>query len=94
MKTIGSGTIVTSQTEIATPKVIRQRQRTSRNTNTTNEQRMQLIDLIMRTSSIRQAAKTVGMNESTAKSIYYNYTRSGNFLRKNLSKFEPKVPEQ
>ena len=50
---------------------------------TSNEQRSRLIDLISRTNSVRIASKIIGLNESTAKSIYYNYVRSGNFLRKN-----------
>ena len=54
----------------------------------------------MRTNSVLKAAKAVGMNESTAKSIYYKYKKSGNFLRKNTNRFVyntcelQKIPEK
>ena len=42
-----------------------------------NEQRQQLLKLIMKTDSIRKAARILGIQESSAKSIYYRYKKTG-----------------
>jgi molybdenum-dependent DNA-binding transcriptional regulator ModE len=38
-----------------------------------NDSRLKLLNLIENTCSIRQAAKQLGIKNSTAKSIYYKY---------------------
>ena len=43
------------------------------NANISNELREKLIELISRTNSIRKSAKQLGINDSTAKSIYYKF---------------------
>lgn len=43
----------------------------------TNERRQQLIDMIIKTSSIREAARVLKINNSTAKSIFYKYKKTG-----------------
>lgn len=43
------------------------------NDDVSNQRRQDLIDLIMKTNSIRCAAKQLGINNSTAKSIYYKF---------------------
>ena len=53
-------------------KKVRQRKETM-NANISNELREKLIELISRTNSIRKSAKQLGINDSTAKSIYYKF---------------------
>lgn len=53
-------------------KKVRQRKDTM-NANISNELREKLIELISRTNSIRKSAKQLGINDSTAKSIYYKF---------------------
>ena len=83
METTKSQTEADMKIENPIQKQKKQRQRNSPNVYTSNEDRMKLIDLVLRTNSVRKAAKILGMNESTAKSIYYSYKKSGNFTRKN-----------
>ena len=61
-----------------TPKVISKRQRRkSPNDDICNERRQQLLELILKTNSIRRAANELGINNSTAKSIFYKYKQTG-----------------
>ena len=60
------------------PKVITKRQRRkSPNDDVCNERRQQLLELILKTNSIRRAANELGINNSTAKSIFYKYKQTG-----------------
>ena len=43
------------------------------NDDVSNERRQALLELILKTNSIRQAANQLNINNSTAKSIYYKY---------------------
>ena len=47
-----------------------------------NERRCLLIKLILRNNSIRQAANELGINNSTAKSIFYKYKKTGMISKK------------
>lgn len=42
-----------------------------------NERRQLLLQLILKTNSIRRAANELGINNSTAKSIFYKYKKTG-----------------
>jgi len=60
------------------PKAISKRQRRkSPNDDVSNERRQQLLELILKTNSIRRAANELGINNSTAKSIFYKYKQTG-----------------
>ena len=60
------------------PKVISKRQRRkSPNDDICNDRRQQLLELILKTNSIRRAANELGINNSTAKSIFYKYKQTG-----------------
>ena len=52
----------------------------------TFEERLRLIDHINRTENFRFSARTLGISESTAKTIYYKYMRTGIIVRKNDGK--------
>ena len=52
----------------------------------TFEERLRLIDHINRTENFRLSARTLGISESTAKTIYYKYMRTGIIVRKHDSK--------
>ena len=60
------------------PKVIAKRsRRKSPNDDVCNERRQQLLELILKTNSIRRAANELKINNSTAKSIFYKYKQTG-----------------
>ena len=60
------------------PKVISKRsRRKSPNDDVCNERRQQLLELILKTNSIRRAANELKINNSTAKSIFYKYKQTG-----------------
>ena len=60
------------------PKVVVKRQRNPfANDDVDNEKRHRLLELIMKTNSIRRAAHQLGINNSTAKSIYYKFKKTG-----------------
>ena len=71
MKTKESFKTTDSTNSNSDTKPKKHRQRKYFNLHTNNQQRVKLIDMIEKTKSIRNSAKIVGMNESTAKSIYY-----------------------
>ena len=48
----------------------------------TFEERLRLIDHINRTENFRFSARTLGISESTAKTIYYKYMKTGEIARK------------
>ena len=52
----------------------------------TFEERLRLIDHINRTENFRLSARTLGISESTAKTIYYKYMRTGIIVKKHDSK--------
>lgn len=65
------------------PKLISKRsRRKSPNDDVSNERRQQLLELILKTNSIRRAANELKINNSTAKSIFYKYKQTGQ-IRKN-----------
>lgn len=60
------------------PKLISKRsRRKSPNDDVSNERRQQLLELILKTNSIRRAANELKINNSTAKSIFYKYKQTG-----------------
>jgi len=71
-------TAVKNATDLA-PMAITKSKRTRKGGNdfVTNERRQQLIDMIKKTSSIREAARMLKINNSTAKSIFYKYKKTG-----------------
>ena len=81
MKTPNTATSATNPNSNTKCKM--QRQRNSVNKQYNDEMRARFIDLVIRTKSIRSSAKIVGMNENTAKSIYYRFQREGTFMRRN-----------
>ena len=48
----------------------------------TFEERLRLIDHINRTENFRLSARTLGVSESTAKTIYYKYMKTGVIAKK------------
>ena len=59
-------------------KVIMKRSRRKNpNDDISNERRQELLELILKTNSIRRAANELGINNSTAKSIFYKYKQTG-----------------
>ena len=52
----------------------------------TFDERLRLIDHINRTENFRLSARTLGISESTAKTIYYKYMRTGIIVRKHDNK--------
>ena len=59
-------------------KVIMKRSRRKNpNDDICNERRQELLELILKTNSIRRAANELGINNSTAKSIFYKYKQTG-----------------
>jgi molybdenum-dependent DNA-binding transcriptional regulator ModE len=58
-------------------KVKRRRKRDGGNDFVSNERRQQLVELIGKTASIREAARILQINNSTAKSIFYKYKKTG-----------------
>jgi molybdenum-dependent DNA-binding transcriptional regulator ModE len=60
-------------------KTITKKRNRNKNTNDdiSNEKRKALLDMILSTKSIRNSAKALGINNSTAKSIYYKYKETG-----------------
>ena len=60
-----------------TPKTLTRTRTKHTNSNITNQQREELINLILRTNSIRKSAQKMGINDSTAKSIYYKFKSTG-----------------
>lgn len=60
------------------PKSITKRHRRSGlNDDIDNDRRRQLLELIMKTNSIRRASAELGINNSTAKSIFYKFKQTG-----------------
>ena len=78
MKTLESSK--TQNPEATTIKVSNSNRRIN-NDRISHEQRVQLIDLIARTKSFRKSSEMLGIHESTAKSIYYKYERTGRIER-------------
>ena len=66
-----------SVSKIAPKEITKRRRRKSPNDDVCNERRQQLLDLIKKTNSIRRAANELGINNSTAKSIFYKYKQTG-----------------
>ena len=66
-------------TEKQTAKVITKQRLRRKNPNddVCNERRIKLLELILKSNSIRRAANELGNNNSTAKSIYYKYKQTG-----------------
>merc|ERR1712032_1433686 len=60
----------------------RKRRKSKVNAYISEEQRIELIELYSRTKSFRDSAKRLGIHESTAKSIYYKFARTGRIGRK------------
>ncbi len=58
-------------------QIKKKRNRQGGNDFVSNERRQQLVELIGKTSSIREAARKMGINNSTAKSIFYKYKKTG-----------------
>lgn len=69
-KPLGKSTLSSSNTK-------KRRNRQGGNDFVSNERRQQLVELIGKTSSIREAARKMGINNSTAKSIFYKYKKTG-----------------
>ena len=61
----------------STPRAITRKREKHTNSNISNLQREELINLILRTNSIRKSAQKMGINDSTAKSIYYKFKSTG-----------------
>jgi len=60
------------------PKSVTKRNRRSGlNDDIDNDRRRQLLELIMKTNSIRRASTELGVNNSTAKSIFYKFKQTG-----------------
>lgn len=57
--------------------ISKRQRRKSPNDDISNERRQQLLELILKTNSIRRAANELGINNSTAKSIFYKYKQTG-----------------
>ena len=72
-------TVATACTKKASLKTIQKqrKRRQSPNDDISNERRQKLLDLILKSNSIRRAANELGINNSTAKSIFYKYKNTG-----------------
>ena len=75
-------TLAKTKTPLSTPKlsqkaISKRQRRKSPNDDVSNERRQQLLELILKTNSIRRAANELGINNSTAKSIFYKYKQTG-----------------
>ena len=84
------------QSKKQAPKVICKRsRRKSPNDDVSNERRQQLLELIIKTNSIRRAANQLGINNSTAKSIFYKYKQTGQIHKnpRTRLKDEPQQPD-
>ena len=88
MKIVGTqNTPPEGQKEDNQSKIIRRR--AQKNGKICNEKRVELIDRINRSKSFRISALKLGIPESTAKSIYYKFMRTGKITRKKRkSKFD------
>ena len=64
-----------------TPRALTRTRTKHTNSNISNQQREELINLILRTNSIRKSAQKMGINDSTAKSIYYKFKSTGMYSK-------------
>ena len=58
-------------------QIAKRKRKKAPNDDVSNERRQALLSLILKTNSIRQAANQLGINNSTAKSIFYKYKQTG-----------------
>ena len=66
-----------STRKLTSKQISKRRRKKLPNDDVSNERRQALLDLILKTNSIRQAANQLGINNSTAKSIFYKYKQTG-----------------
>lgn len=78
----------TSSTKRKSSKAIQKqrKRRKSPNDDISNERRQKLLDLILKSNSIRRAANELGINNSTAKSIFYKYKQTGQIFKNPRAK--------
>jgi DNA invertase Pin-like site-specific DNA recombinase len=76
-KTTNSPTIARQAQKV----IMKRSRRKNPNDDICNERRQELLELILKTNSIRRAANELGINNSTAKSIFYKYKQTGQILK-------------
>ena len=77
MKTLDQGNTSNQESISENAKVKKRARKQTTNGKMSLEERIRLLNLIIKTKSYRLPAKILGISESTAKSVYYKYIRTG-----------------